>query len=142
MASIVSNILKQKINKEITLSAVGIMAALVKSTMADVDVDTLKDETSWGNLSATYEISGTGYTARGKALANPTYTVDNTLNLAKFDADDLSWASSTLSARGVGLYLSGTNDWMGFVDFGEDQVSRNSSFNVTWSSTYGILTTV
>jgi hypothetical protein len=43
--------------------------------------------------SATNEISASGYTAGGAALANKAVTQDDTNNLAKFDADDVTWSS-------------------------------------------------
>jgi len=50
-------------------------------------------DTAWSDISAN-EISGTGYTANGKAI---TQTVSRSSLVVTFDCDDQSWTSSTLT---------------------------------------------
>jgi hypothetical protein len=52
----------------------------------------------------TNEVSGTGYTAGGAELASKTVTVDTTDDEGVFDAADLTWSTSTITARGAVLY--------------------------------------
>ena len=67
-------------------------AVLTTSTeVPDQDVDDYLDDI------VANEISGTGYTAGGQALANKTITYTAATNVTKLDCDDPSWPSSTLS---------------------------------------------
>jgi hypothetical protein len=53
----------------------------------------------------TNEVSGTGYTAGGMALANKTVTYTAGTNVGKIDADDLVWSNSTIvNARVLVIY--------------------------------------
>jgi hypothetical protein len=68
------------------------------------------------------EISGTGYTAGGAALANKTVTQDDVNDKAKWDADDVSWQNSTITARFAVLY-DANNNLIACIDF-TDTVAR------------------
>jgi hypothetical protein len=90
----------------------------------------------------TNEVSGTNYTAGGSALA--TKVNSNTLNVVKFDADDVTWATSTITARRAVLYdstpgTSGTNPLMLWIDFGADKSSESGSFTIQFNAS-GIAT--
>lgn len=61
--------------------------------------------TVWADVSAN-EISGTGYTAGGAALAN--VSLASTGLLAQLLADDALWSSATLTARYAVVYLDAT----------------------------------
>ena len=91
----------------------------------------------------TNEVSGTGYTAGGAALANLTVTQDNTNDKAVFDAYDVTWASSTITARAGILYKVGawasTSPLIGYIDFTEDKVSTVGNFIVSFNVS-GIIT--
>ncbi|MBU0995392.1 MAG: hypothetical protein KJ737_23085 [Proteobacteria bacterium] len=88
----------------------------------------------------TGEVTGTGYTAGGATLANKSIVLDG--NESKFDADDVIWGGSTLTARFAVMYAStgvdATSPLIGVWDFGSDKSTNNSAFELTWSST-GIL---
>ena len=84
-----------------------------------------------------HESSGTGYTAGGNTLTNPTVT--NGL----FDADDVTWTNATISALYLVLYRSGTVNsledpiLMAFR-LGETEISStNADFSERWPN--GIL---
>ena len=47
---------------------------------------------------ATNEVVGTGYTAKGNLLTGNTLAVDTTNNVAYVDFDDTQWSSSTITA--------------------------------------------
>lgn len=90
----------------------------------------------------TNEVTGTGYTAGGATLANKTLTYTGGTNIDAFDADDVSWTSSTITARYAIIYKStgtaSTSPLMGYVDFGADQSTSDGTFLITWDAA-GIL---
>lgn len=47
------------------------------------------------------EITGTNYTASGKALTGVTFTKDNATNEVRFDFDDLTWTSLDVTSAGA-----------------------------------------
>ena len=85
----------------------------------------------------TNEVTGTGYTAAGKAVT-VTVTDDNANNRVDIDFADVSWASSTITAAGAVVYKStGTaaNDTLvAFLDFGGDVSSTSGTFTVDTTS--------
>ena len=87
-----------------------------------------------------YEITGTGYTQGGEELTNKTVTVTNTK--ATFDADDVVWSNSTVTARYGIIYKDTGNDstspLVAIVDKGSVFTTVNTSFSVRFS-TQGIL---
>lgn len=87
------------------------------------------------------EVTGTGYTAGGQALVNAVVT--NATNAASFDADDVEWPTSTISAQFAVLYYNtGTNTTgrvLSYLDFGTTEVSSAGSFKITWNAS-GIAT--
>lgn len=87
----------------------------------------------------TNEVSGTGYTAGGSALANKAVTADNTDNEGVFDADDVVWTTSTITARGAVLYkkrggASTADELIAYIDFGADKISTAGSFTIAWNA--------
>src|SRR5512139_1989522 len=83
--------------------------------------------------------NGNGYTTGGATLANKTLGYTAGTNVIKFDADDVSWTSSTITARYAVIYddtpaTSGTKPLLGYVDFGADQSTSNGTFTITWSA--------
>jgi hypothetical protein len=89
--------------------------------------------------SVTNEAVGTGYTAGGATLANKSITYDGASNTIKLDADDVTWAESTLTARFAVIYDDTTSTLLGYVDFGQDMTSSNGAFKITWDAA-GIFT--
>lgn len=137
MADVIYNSFKRDImNGSIDLDTDVIKVALVTSAYT-VNQDTHVD---FGDI--TNEVVGTGYTARGGALDNKTVTVDNTDNEGVFDADDETWATSTITARGAVIYLDSgvdaTSYLIAYLDFTTDQTSSSGNFTIQWG-TEGIL---
>lgn len=91
----------------------------------------------------TNEVVGSGYTSGGQALAGKAVTQDNTNDRAVFDANDVTWSSSTITARGAILYKdtgnSATDQLIAYFDFGSDESSSNGDFVIQWNAN-GILT--
>lgn len=114
-----------------------IKIALVTSSYSpDKDADENFDD-------VTNEVAGTGYTAGGGTLANTTVTVDDTNDLAKLDADDETWSSATITARGAVIYkdtgVDSTSPLVCYLDFTEDKVASEGDFTVQFNAD-GILT--
>jgi hypothetical protein len=90
----------------------------------------------------TNEVSGAGYTAGGATLTM-SLTQDDANDLIKVDAADVSWSSSTITARGAVIYKStgtaGTSSLICYLDFGADKASVTGTFQVIFNSS-GIFT--
>lgn len=126
--------LQKALNKEIDYDTDDIKCALVASTYTPAQ-DT---HDYWNDVSAD-EVSGTGYTAGGESLTTKTLTYDASTNVIKLDADDVSWADSTITARYAVLYdntpaAASAKPLMGYVDFGQDESSSSGTFTVSWSA--------
>ena len=115
----------------------------------DLDTDTIKvmlvtsayvphQDTHEFKSSVTNEVSGTGYTAGGATLAGAAVTQDNTDNEGMFDATDVTWGSSTITARGAVIYKStgvdATSPLICYIDFGSDKSSNNGDFTISWNA--------
>lgn len=119
-------------NKEIDWDTDTIKVALcTDSYTPDQDADEYFDD-------VTNEVEGDGYTAGGATLAGKTLTYTGVTNVVKFDANDTTWAASTITARYAVIYLdtetASTSPLLGYVDFGEDIISVAGTFTITWSS--------
>lgn len=138
MADVFYNGFKKNImNGNIDLDTDTIKVALVTSSYTP-DVDTHEDFAD-----VTNEVTGTGYTAGGDTITNPAVTQDNTDDTGVFDGDDVSWPSSTITARGAVIYKdTGTaaTSWLiAYLDFTTDESSSDGTFSIQWSAD-GILT--
>jgi hypothetical protein len=116
----------------------------------DLDTDTIKvmlvtsaytpnADTHDKRDDVTNEVSGTGYSAGGATLANKSVTADNTDDEGVFDADDVTWSTSTITARGAVLYksrggASSADELICYFDFGSDQVSSSGNFTIAWNA--------
>ena len=127
--------LAQALNKEIDWDTDTIKVALLGNTYTpDQDAHNYFDDVS------AYEVSGTGYTGGGATLTGKTNTYNGASNVIVLDADDVTWASSTITARYAVIYdatpsTNATRPVIGYVDFGSDQSSSNGNFTITWDAT-------
>ncbi len=79
--------------------------------------------------SATGEVSGAGYTAGGKSLAGK--VAGSAGGAVWLDFADISWDSSTITARGALIYnASKSNAAVAVLDFGADISSSGATFTV------------
>lgn len=137
MANILYNRGKERILKGVlSLTSQTIKLALVTSGY-------IPDKDSHLNFDdVTNEVSGTGYTAGGKALANRVVTQDDINDRAEFDADDVIWTVSTITARAAVLYRDtgtpSTSPLIAYIDFGQDYSTLGEDFTIEWD-TEGIL---
>lgn len=127
----------------------------VMNKLVDLDTDAIKvmlctstytpdQDTHVFKSSVTNEVTGTGYTATGETLTGVTVGYTAGTNVFKFDANDVSWASSTITARYAVIYDSSpatdaTRPLIGYVDFGADVSSTGAAFTITWDAA-GIFT--
>jgi hypothetical protein len=127
--------IQQAFNKEIDWDSDTIKVALLNNTYTpDQDAHNYYDDV------VAYEVTGTGYTAGGLTLANKTNNYNSSTNVIILDGDDLTWASSTITARYAVVYdatpaTNATRPLIGYVDFGSDQSSSNGNFTITWDAT-------
>lgn len=134
MADVIYNAFKKYImNGSIDLDTDTINVMLVTSTYTpDQDTHEFRDD-------ITNEVSGTGYSAGGSALAGKAVTADNTDNEGVFDANDVSWSTSTITARGAVLYkarggASSADELICYIDFGSDKISTAGTFTIAWNA--------
>ena len=136
------NFVVKSFNKEIDWDSDTIKVALITNAYTpDQDAHDYYDDV------VANEVSGTGYTAGGNTLANKTNTYKSATNVIVLDADDTTWASSTITARYAVIYdatpaTNATRPLIGFVDFGSDQSSSNGNFTITWDATGIVRVTV
>lgn len=80
--------------------------------------------------STSNEVSGTGYTAGGATLTVVAPTTSG--NSAFVDFSDVTFASSTITARGALIYNSSkSNKAVIVLDFGSDITTTNATFTIT-----------
>jgi hypothetical protein len=127
--------LSQALNKEIDWDTDTIKVALLTNSYTpDQDAHNYLDDV------VANEVTGTGYTTGGATLANKTNAYNSATNVIVLDADDVTWSSSTITARYAVIYdaspaTNATKPLIGYVDFGSDQSSSNGNFTITWDAT-------
>ncbi len=133
MASgIYERFLANLMNKEIDMEADTINVALFDNVHTFTAT-----HNAWADISAN-EITGTGYTTKGAALATKAVTQAST---TKFDADDTLWTSSTFSAYHAVIYddTLAADDLIANIDFGGVKTVTSGTFTITWHAD-GIIT--
>lgn len=87
----------------------------------------------------TNEVVGTGYSAGGESLTSVTLTQSG--GTITFDADDVTWTSSTITARGAVVYDNTLTDQplICYIDFGADKSSSSGDFVLSFNAS-GIFT--
>jgi len=115
--------------------------------LVDLSTDTIKcalvtnaytpdeDDDVWADVSGN-EAAGAGYTANGKTLTSLTVTQDDNNDKGVFDADDVIWAVSTVTAAYAVLYddTLGNDDLICLIDFGGDKSTNGKDFTITWNA--------
>lgn len=128
------NALLKALNKEIDWDTDTIKVMLCTSSYTP-DQDTHIYKSSVNNEVA----NGNGYTTGGATLANKTIGYTGATNVIKLDADDVTWSSSSITARYAVIYddtpaTDAAKPLLGYVDFGQDFTSSNGNFTITWDS--------
>ena len=132
------------------LYGVTFLNALNNTLALDLDNDTLKIMlvtsaytpdfgTHDFKADVTNEVVGTGYTAGGETLTSVTLT--QSAGTITFDAADVTWTSSTITARAAVIYDDTiVNDpLICYIDFGSDQSSSSGDFQIAFNAS-GIFT--
>lgn len=135
MASkVYGNALKAAFNKEIDWDSDTIKVLLLTSSYSpNQDTHDYLDDI------VANEVTGTGYTAGGAALASKTVTYDASTNTVKFDAADVTWSGSTITARYAVVYddsgaTNAQKALIAYFDFTTDRASSNGDFIVRWGA--------
>ena len=121
----------------------------------DLDTDTIKvalatsawtpnQDTNDYFDDVTNQVTGTGYTGGGATLTGVTWAYTAGTNTWKFDAADVSWPSSTITARYAVIYVetagaASTDPLIAYVDFGADVSTTAGTFSIVWDAA-GIFT--
>ena len=133
------SLIAKAFNKEVDFDTDTIKVALLTSSYTP----THDTDDYWNDISS-FEVTGTGYTTGGATLGNKSVTYTSGTNVTKFDGDDVSWTSSTITARYAVVYVatgtSSTSALIGYVDFGANQSSSSGTFSIVWDAA-GIFTT-
>lgn len=95
----------------------------------------------------TNQVTGDGYTAGGATLGSQAVTTDTVNDKGVFDAADVTWSDSTITARGAIVYKyvdnagspADTSPLICYFDFTEDKVSSSGDFTIQWHAD-GIIT--
>lgn len=102
------------------------------------------NQETWNDKAdVTNEVAGgDGYTTGGELLTAKAVT--EATRVTKFDAADVEWPSSTITARYAVLYddtpaAEADQCLLIWVDFGEDKSSENGTFKIQWNAS-GIFT--
>jgi len=87
------------------------------------------------------EVVGQGYLRGGVLLSSKVVGEGSPAQTAEayFDAADVSWSNSTITASGAILWRSGSASHLdahviAWIDFGADQPSSNGLFSIQWNS--------
>lgn len=126
------NGIKAAFNKEIDFNeATKIKIMLVTSSYTPAQTHDYKDD-------ITNEITGTGYTAGGAELANCTVTYTSGTGVIKFDADDITWSTATITFRRAIVYYdtgtANTSPLITYIDFGEDVGAVANDFTIQFNA--------
>jgi len=131
-SSIYNRFFYQLALKQIDFDSDDIRVALVDATYT---VD--KAHTYWttGADPGASEVAGSAYTAGGAQLASAAVSQNDTDDLAKLDAADVTWQTSTISAKGAAVYDSTLvgKDLIAWYEFTETKSSANGNFTIQWS---------
>jgi hypothetical protein len=134
MASLVYNAYKDRVLE----GGVNLLTDTIKGALLTSAYTPDQDAHAFFNDVSAGQAVGTGYTAGGQTLTGKTVTQDNTNNRGVFDAADLSWPTSTLTARYVAIYkdtgTAATSPLICLIDLGANQTSTASTFYVQFSA--------
>jgi len=135
MANAITNRFKRELfDGNVDLSANDYWAvSLIDARYVSAAADTLNNYNSWTEISDS-EVTGSGYTAGGKNLSGVTLNENDTTNKVVWDAEDLTWSSSTITARGAAIYDPNNDLLVALFDFTEDKSSTAGDFTISWSS--------
>ncbi len=82
----------------------------------------------------TGEVSGSGYTSGGATLTGKTLTQETSPNTWKWDANDVTWANTSVTFRYAVIYDDTHVDkpLIGYVDFGSNKTATAQDLTIKW----------
>jgi hypothetical protein len=90
---------------------------------------------SFADVSAN-EVSGSGYTAGGIALANKAIAYNTSTNVVSVNADAVSWTGLAVTTRYAVIYRSSNTNanskLIGLIDFGADRTYDTETFQLSF----------
>jgi hypothetical protein len=132
------NALLKAFNKEVDWDSDTIKVALLTSSYTPS-----QDTHDYFDDVVASEVSGPGYTAGGAVLTGKSMAYDPATNKTKLTGATVQWPASTLTARYGVVYdasaaTDATRPLLGYVDFGTNQSTSNTTFEIVWNAA-GIL---
>jgi hypothetical protein len=139
MANIIySNFYKLLASGTIDLTTDNIYVALLSGSYTPNTGHTL-----FSDVAAYESVDSVGTYHQGGSLLQGR-TLSFSSNKLVFDASDVSWTPSTITASGAVMWVSGVSPSQHYLilwkDLGGNQSSTNAAFSITWNNTYGLLT--
>jgi hypothetical protein len=138
MASFLFNQFKAEVMKGLVdLSGHTIKCSLHTALPGNADTD--------GYAALTNEVvAGGGYSAGGATLAGKVVAADDVNDRGTWDADDVVWAASTITAAYAVLYddSHAGKALLACIDFGGTQISSDGNFTIRWSVTPSAIITL
>lgn len=127
MADVIFNKYQERIAK----GEIDLLTHDIKCALMAVAYTPDKDSDNWADISAN-EASGSGYTAGGQLLTTKTMAEDDVNDLAKFDSDNPSWPTCTITAYYAVLYddTHANKALIGAWDFGGAKTSSGGTFEI------------
>jgi len=127
---------KEVLSGTIKLASGGHAINVILVTGHTVDIDT---HTGYASVSGDEE-SGPGYTAGGETLTTQAVTKDNANNLAKFDADNVTWTALDVGTPSHAIAYDDTHASDCLIAAWEVTTASNGSdYTLEWNAD-GILT--
>ena len=112
--------------------------ALVNTSAFDTDTT---DTSAWNSVSANWDIgndsgyNSNGYTSGvGLGLSGTTVSAALGADEARWDANDVTWASSTIDAYGAVIYRDSDKLLICAIDFQSVKSSSNGDFTISWNA--------
>lgn len=117
-----------------------IMCMLVSGSYPASEATAIDTHTTTGDIGANEVFDSQGaYPQGGSELTSRAIVTDDSNNRSYFDAANISWDPSTITAAGAVIYKSGDPAHLvGYIDFAGDKTSSNGVFQINWSAN-GIL---
>jgi hypothetical protein len=134
MASLIfNNAIYKLLNGDIDFGSDSFKCMLVTSTYSpNKDTDDFRND-------VTNEVTGTGYSAGGTAATVTVAAIDTTNDRVEVTLGAVSWATSTITARGAVYYksrggASSADEVIAYIDFGGDVSSTAGTFALSAST--------
>lgn len=105
--------------------------------LADTYTPNIDTNDFWDDISAN-EVANSGTYAQDGATLSVTLSQDNTDDEGVFDAADVSWTGTTITARYAVIYkytgTEATSPLICVIDFGSNIISTGGTFAIVFSS--------